>query len=129
VDTARVVVEVGPDADVVAHATTLERAAFSFRVGVDLGVTPGAPLLHHAPGLRAAPRSAGDLRPGDRDDSGEVVTARDGAERRAGWEVGALTSLLGLPVATVRGVEPTRVARVRSVLHALDDAVAGERAG
>lgn len=129
VDTARVVVEVGPDADVVAHATTLERAAFSFRVGVDLGATPGAPLLHHAPGLRAAPRGADQPRRDDRGDTGTVASTSDPAARRAGWEIGALTALLGLPVATVRGVHPARVARVRAVLRAVDHGtVAGEEA-
>ncbi len=134
VDTARVVVEVGPDADVVAHATTLERAAFSFRVGVDLGAAPGEPLLHHAPGLRAPapdePRPddprPDDPRPDDPDDPGDAATDTGGADRHAGWEIGALTALLGLPVATVRGVAPARVARVRAVLHALDAAAAGE---
>lgn len=126
VDTARVVVEVGPDADVVAHASSLERAAFAFRVGVDLGAAAGEPLLHHTPGLRAAAFASDGSRPGRPDDTAVAPTSTGAADRHAGWEIGALTALLGLPVATVRGVSPTRVARVRAVLHALDDAVVGE---
>ena len=115
IDTARVVVEVGPHADVVAQATTLERSAFGFRVGARLGPVTGRPLLHHHAGLvhpdpAGPPAAHGDDPDGPRD-------------RSRGWEVGALTALLGLPVATVRGTDPHRVGRVRAVLHALDHAV------
>lgn len=97
VDTSRVVVEAGPDPDVVEEATVLDRTAFGYRVGACLGASP----------------AAGQPAPG-------MPPGRD--ERRDGWEIGALTGLLGLGVATIRGVSGERFARVRSVLDALDRA-------
>jgi hypothetical protein len=122
IDTSRVGGEVGPDPDVVARATTLERAAFGFRVGACVGTESGRPLLHHHVPIAADP-SAADPHAADPDGCAEAVA------RHAGWEVGVLTGLLGLPVATLRGVDPARVGRVRGVLHALDEAAAGKDDG
>lgn len=41
VDTARVVVEVGPDEQLIEEVTVLERTAFGFRVGAVVGPAPG----------------------------------------------------------------------------------------
>ena len=127
VDTSRVVVEVGPDPDVVARATTLERAAFGFRVGACVGAESGRPLLHHHTPVAAEPIVADPAAAGP--DEAASDEGDDAVARHAGWEVGVLTGLLGLPVATLRRVDPGRVDRVRAVLHALDEAASVEDHG
>lgn len=55
---------------------------------------------------------------------GSIVTP-DGL---AGWEIGVLTSVLSLGIHQVEGADPARVARVRAVVDALDEAAPREGA-
>ena len=81
VDTSRVVVEVGPDPDVVARATPLERAAFGFRVGACVGAESGRPLLHHHTPVAAGHEVVEE--PGERLAAEDVVAAPEQVHRNA----------------------------------------------
>ena len=92
-----------------------------------LSSDPGRPLLHHHTPVAAEPIVADPAAAGP--DEAASDEGDDAVARHAGWEVGVLTGLLGLPVATLRRVDPGRVDRVRAVLHALDEAASVEDHG
>ena len=89
-------------------------------------VPPAAPAAPAAP-VAAEPIVADPAAAGP--DEAASDEGDDAVARHAGWEVGVLTGLLGLPVATLRRVDPGRVDRVRAVLHALDEAASVEDHG
>lgn len=93
--TARVLVEAGADAVVEVEVTRgrpVDRAAIeAIRAG---GLAVGAALV---------PGPGSDSDPDSED------------EAAAGWEIGAVTVLLGLGVRTVRGVDARRLAHLRAV--------------
>jgi hypothetical protein len=101
-------------------------------VGACVGTESGRPLLHHHVPIAVDPATVDPATVDPATVDPNQAASGDGAEavaRHAGWEVGVLTGLLGLPVATLRSVDPVRVGRVRAVLHALDEAASGEDDG
>lgn len=72
-------------------------AAAGYAVGVDLGQVPAAP-------------------------GSQESTSEDAL---AGWQIGALTVAVRLPVRTVRGISPRRFRRVMAVVDSIHGAVSG----
>lgn len=92
IDTSRVIVEVGPEHDMLEEVTVLERSAFGFRVGA---VVPPP--------------------------TGEALST----PYRRGWEIGTVTALVSLGVASLRGADPEVVRRVVATLRLVDSGAAG----
>ncbi len=111
---AAVVIGGTPDAAGRAAATLVDRGASPDRVLVEVVVPAGTPVeLADRSGTRT-PALAAALG-SDRSDAGW--------ERDAGWEIGVLTRLLSVGVRTVRGADPVRFRRVRTVVEAIDGAL------